>query len=130
MTHSGPEAESNTEAARKSDIARWLDRVGWGLFFIWVGIAVLADVGWGIGLLGVGILALGEQWARKHYGLEIEAFWLIVGLLLVGLGGWELIETHLWLVAIVLIIAGIALVVSAVRGKPRDDSSGADAPGL
>lgn len=24
-----------------------LDAAGWGLFFVWVGSAVLADVGWG-----------------------------------------------------------------------------------
>jgi len=28
--------------------AAMIDAAGWGLFFIWVGIAFLADVGWGV----------------------------------------------------------------------------------
>ncbi len=42
-----------------------LDAIGWGLFFIWKGAALIADVGWGVGLLGVGIITLGAQAARK-----------------------------------------------------------------
>jgi hypothetical protein len=40
--------------------------MGWGLFFIWMGIAVLADVGWGVGFLGVGLIILGALGAREY----------------------------------------------------------------
>jgi hypothetical protein len=111
------------EVARKSAIGRRLDSVGWGLFFIWVGVAVLLDVGWGIGLLGVGVLALVEQGIRKYLGLAVEGFWVVVGVLLVVGGGWELVESRLWLVAVVLIIAGVAMLFSAARDTGESDSS-------
>ena len=38
-----------------------LDAIGWGLFFIWVGIAFIAKQSIGVGLLGVGILTLAVQ---------------------------------------------------------------------
>jgi len=43
-----------------------LEVIGWGLFFIWIGIAVLADVGWGIGFIGVGLLILGLRAADRY----------------------------------------------------------------
>jgi hypothetical protein len=43
-----------------------LDALGWGLFFIWMGIAILADVGWGVGLIGIGLIILGGLAARQY----------------------------------------------------------------
>ena len=59
--------ESNQELKtdRKKKLNRKLDAAGWGLFFIWTGIAVLADVGWGVGLIGVGVIILGGLAARE-----------------------------------------------------------------
>jgi hypothetical protein len=108
----------------KKRIAKRLDDIGWGLFFIWVGIAVLADLGWGVGLLGVGILALAEQGIRVRMGLNVEVFWVVVGLLLVVGGGWEISDTSLSFVGAALIVAGAAFLVSALRGK--GSSKGAD----
>jgi hypothetical protein len=48
---------------------RQLDAAGWGLFFIWIGIAVLANLGWGIGLIGVGLIILVKLLVREYlYG--------------------------------------------------------------
>ena len=108
-----------SETISDSGIARRLDAIGWGLFFIWVGIVNLADLGWAVGLLGVGILALAEQAVRLRCGLSVEVFWVIVGLLLVIGGGWELGEASLSLAGAVLVIAGMVLLVSAARRKSR-----------
>jgi len=43
---------------RRKKLRRKLDAIGWGIFFIWVGIALLADVGWGVGCIGVGVIIL------------------------------------------------------------------------
>jgi hypothetical protein len=51
---------------QKKNLDRKLDAVGWGLFFIWIGIAILADVGWGVGLMGVGLIILGGLVAREY----------------------------------------------------------------
>lgn len=54
------------KTAPRKKPGRKLDAVGWGLFFIWIGIAVLADVGWGVGLIGVGLIILGGLVAREY----------------------------------------------------------------
>jgi uncharacterized membrane protein len=111
---------------QRRHVARKLDAVGWGLFFIWVGIAFLADLGWGVGLVGVGVLGLGEQMARRHYHLNMEGFWVVVSFLFIVGGLWTLLDAQVALVPILLIVAGLAVLVSAFWGKPRseDDSCG------
>jgi hypothetical protein len=100
-------------------MARKLDVAAWGLFFVWVGFALLADVGWGFGLLGIGLITLGAQMSRKLFGLAVEAFWMVVGLLFVVGGILELLSVRISLMPFVLIIAGLALLVAAVRGERR-----------
>jgi hypothetical protein len=96
-------------------VAHKLDAVAWGLFFVWVGIALIANIGWGLGLLGVGVITLGGQVARKYFGLAVERFWLVVALFFVLGGVWELLGLQFSLVPIMLIVAGMALLFSAMR---------------
>jgi hypothetical protein len=92
--------------------ARKLDAIGWALFFIWVGIAWIANVGFGAGLLGVAAIILSMQAIRRLSGNKIEFFWIVVGLGF-GIGGlWEYFDVQTPLAPIVLIIAGIALLIS------------------
>jgi hypothetical protein len=91
----------------------------WGLFFIWVGVVLLAELGWGVGLLGVGILVLGGQMARKQMALQLETFWLVIGTFFVLGGIWSLLGIRVSLMPVVSILAGIALLVSALFAKPR-----------
>lgn len=102
-------------AANTPVVAHKLDAAAWGLFFVWVGVALIANFGWGVGLLGVGVITLGGQLARKYFGLAIERFWVVAGLLLVLGGVWELLGLQFSLVPILLIVAGVALLVSALR---------------
>jgi hypothetical protein len=48
-------------------LRRQLNTAGCGLFFIWIGIAVLANLGWGIGLIGVGLIILVKLLAREYF---------------------------------------------------------------
>jgi hypothetical protein len=96
-------------------VAHKLDAAAWGLFFIWVGVALIAHIGWGLGLLGVGVITLGGQLARKYFSLTVERFWVVVGLLFVLGGVWELLGLQFSLVPILLIVAGVALLLSAMR---------------
>jgi len=106
---------AHAPGATPAVVAQKLDAAAWGLFFVWDGIALLADVGWGLGLLGVGVITLGAQLARKSFGLAIEGFWIVVGLLFTLAGVWELVGVQFSLAPTVLIVAGIALLVGAVR---------------
>ena len=96
-------------------VAHKLDAAAWGLFFVWAGVALIADVGWGLGLLGVGIITLAAQAGRRYFGLAAEGFWIVVGLLFVLGGVWELLGVRFSLVPIVLIVAGGALLLSTMR---------------
>ncbi len=92
----------------------------WGLFFIWTGIALLADVGWAAGLLGVGVITLGAQVTRKHFGLRVEVFWVIVGFFFVVGGVWESLDLRVGLLPILCIAIGLVLFVSTLVGKRHD----------
>ena len=61
--------EDNGGSGRKVGIAKTLESLGWALFFIWVGMALLLDVGWGVGLLGVGV---SEVWSQDSADLHQE----------------------------------------------------------
>lgn len=96
-----------------------LEAVGWGLFFIWLGVALLGKAGWGVWLLGVGLITLGMQAARRYFALRADRFWLVVGFLFVVGGIWELFRVSIGLVPVLCIIAGAALLVSALVRGPK-----------
>jgi hypothetical protein len=96
-----------------------LDGIAWGLFFLWIGIAFLANLGWGIGLLGVGVIMLGGQIARKSIGFGLEMFWVLVGVLFLLGGIWDLLSVRVSLTPIVCIVAGVLLLASALLTKPK-----------
>lgn len=110
-------ANEELKANQTNNFADKLPAVGWSLFFIWVGIALLMKVRGGVGLLGVGIITLGMQVARMYLNLKLEVFWVIIGALFVAGGLWGLFAPKLPLVPILLIVAGSALFVSAVMRK-------------
>lgn len=62
------ETNSNQEleTVQRKKRHRKLDAIGWGLFFIWIGTAVLANLGWGIGLIGIGVIIMGGLAAREY----------------------------------------------------------------
>lgn len=109
--------ESATD--KNSGLAKKLDVAGWGLFFIWVGTALLVDLSWGIGLVGVAVITLGAQAVRKYFGLAVEGFWLVCGLVFLVGGLWEMYQVEVSLVPILLIVAGGALLVSLAFGTHR-----------
>lgn len=94
----------------------WRHAAGWGTFFLWVGIALLTDVGWGVGLLGVGLITLAGQAARTHFDLPLEGFALFLAALFRLGGVWELFQVELHLAPVLMVIAGIGLLISALRG--------------
>ncbi len=53
--------------------------VAWAVFFIWVGVVILANLPWGWFLLGVGIIILAAQIVRWLMDLNVENFWAACG---------------------------------------------------
>jgi hypothetical protein len=98
-------------------IADKLHALGWGLFFIWLGILFVAGLGAEIGLLGIGALVLAMQATRKAFNLELEGFWLAMGGLFLAGGVWGLVNPAVPFVSFVLIVAGVAILASLVRRR-------------
>jgi hypothetical protein len=117
MTEKETRETGESKITGESGLSNKLTALGFGMFFIWFGITILSDLGTGIGFLGVGIIILSIQVVRKFYNLELEVFWLVIGILFMVSGLWELFEADLPLVPILLIVAGVALLVSTLRGK-------------
>jgi hypothetical protein len=99
-------------------VEKRLEAVSWGLFFVWIGVALLSNFGWAIGLLGVGVIILGTQITRKPLALKVDKFWAVVGSLFILGGIWEWFKIQVGLVPILCIAVGLALLVSAMVRKP------------
>lgn len=98
---------------------RQLSAVAWGLLFVWVGIATLFSVGWGYGLIGVGVIILASEIAHVMLGEHrVDVFSTIVGLVFLLGGTWTLFSIQVALVPIICIVAGIALMLSALTSRP------------
>ena len=100
----------------KKGLDHKLSAIGWSSFFIWIGIVMLIKLNADVGLLGVGIITLGIQAARKYFNLKLEGFWVVAGVCFLVGGLWELFAVKLPLVPLLLIVAGLAILVSIVRG--------------
>ncbi|QDZ27851.1 hypothetical protein [Noviherbaspirillum sp. UKPF54] len=110
----------------KSTLLQKLDAVGWGLFLIWMGAAFLTNMRWGFALIGVGVIVLGGQAARRYFQLSVDWFWLVLGFVFAV---WGILESLQWqfgeslipggLLPVVFIVAGIALVASALWRKSQ-----------
>jgi len=114
------EAGSGKEATReRREKTKKITAVGWGAFFMWFGFVLMVDAGTGAILVGVGVISLCVQVARKYAGLESDGFWMVVAILFVVVGVWELYQVQIPLMAILLIVIGAAFILSALRGKDK-----------
>ena len=102
---------------QRRDKLKRITTIGWGLFFIWLGFVLMMNAGSGLILLGVGVISLGMQVARKYSGFDSDGFWIVVGLLFVIVGAWEMFEVNLPLMSVFLIVIGGTFLVSALKGR-------------
>ena len=95
----------------RHDRTRRFDALGWAIFFIWVGVAWLADVGIGIGLLGVAAITLGMQGLRRVRGIPVDGFWVLVGIGFAVAGFWHWFDIQKPLAPFILIALGVGLIM-------------------
>ena len=114
-----PDFEKMTAFIDRHDQTSRFDAAGWALFFIWVGVAWLADLGMGIGLLGVAAITLGMQGLRRLYGVPVEGFWILVGIGFAIAGLWQWIDFEKPFAPFILIAIGVALLFWRVWPRSR-----------
>jgi hypothetical protein len=106
-------------------IAR-IQATGWGVFLIWVGVALIADVGWGIALIGAGVISLGAQLARRLSALPVERWNVGFGVCLVAAGlvlRFDLVSDKsplpVWIFPVAIMALGVAILASAWLRRDR-----------
>ena len=119
MTDQSDQSEQELTETTKPGIAKKIEAIGWGAFFVWIGIVLLADVHIGWALAVVGFITLGGQGARVALGLRTEGFWLVVGTCFLLGGIWELIEAQIPLVPVLLIAGGLGVILASFWPKSR-----------
>lgn len=117
-----PDIDKMTRFMERHDRSGKFEAIGWALFFIWIGVAWIADVGLGVGLLGVAAIIIGMQVVRKVSDVPVEGFWVLVGLGFAVAGFWQWYDFQLPLAPIVFIVVGVAMLIWRVwpRSTHRD----------
>lgn len=104
--------ESLSQSRDRSDQdkgLRQIDSAAWAVFFIWVGVVMLAGLPWDWFLVGVGVLILGAQILRRQWNLKIDTFGVVIGLIFLAAGIWDLLSMPWPLMPIILIAVGAYL---------------------
>ena len=105
-------------------LARRLDAVAAGAFFLWLIIVLIARSSWAVGLFGAGILLLTMQAARKHWVQKWEAPWVVFGLLCLFSAVWLSFGLLHSLMPSLCVVAGASLffaIYVTLVGNQRDD---------
>jgi hypothetical protein len=89
------------------------------LFFVWIGIVLMAKVSSSVTLLGIGVITLGVQLARAFFRLKVEGFWCVVGACFLLGGVWQWFDEKLPLVPVLLIAGGLAVLLVGFLPKRR-----------
>jgi hypothetical protein len=112
------EITDNAEKIKTEITPKFADKLpaaGWGLFFIWIGIALLLKLNTGIIMLGIGTITLLVQVARKYLNLKLEIFYIVIGLLFMIGGFWENYKPDFPLIPVFLIVVGTGLLLSFIK---------------
>ena len=98
-----------SEPSNLDERVRQIDSAAWAVFFIWVGVVMLVGLPWDWFLVGVGVLILGAQALRRQSNLKVETFGVVIGLIILAAGVWDLLSLPMPLMPIILIALGAYL---------------------
>lgn len=108
-----PDPGANTRA-RRQRLDRKLSLVAGGAALVWLGLALGLGLGMGAGLLGAGLVLGTEQGARRHWGLALDAGWIVAAAVAVLGGVLMLAGVSVPIGALILVGLGLAIAVSAL----------------
>jgi hypothetical protein len=117
------EAAMSGAVGANSTFVRKVDSIGWAIFFVWIGAAMLAGMGWTWSSIGTALIIFGVQAALLFKGERIDIFMLSVGLVLLVGAVMDMLGSHLTLIPGLLIVIGTAMLANALRsGSGKSDS--------
>lgn len=106
-----------------SRIARSIDSVGWALFFMWVGIALLANLSWTVSLIGTAAIILAVQAILFFRRERLDVFMSAVGVVLLIGAVADVYGSPMSLFPALLIVIGIAMLADTMRSRPGEQAS-------
>lgn len=109
---------SMPEAARKQDLNKRLETVGWGLFLIMLGgFALVKGVPEGTWLIGAGLIMLGLNATRLLLGIRVSWFTLILGTIALLSGLSSVLGVDIPVGPLLIILIGLAIIVRALQPR-------------
>jgi len=109
---------SMPDAARKQDLNKRLETVGWGLFLIMLGgFALVKGVPEGTWLIGAGLIMLGLNAARLVLGIRVSWFTLILGTIALLSGLSSVLGVDIPVGPLLIILIGLAIIVRALQPR-------------
>lgn len=107
-----------------STFARSVDSIGWALFFMWVGIVLLANLSWTVSLIGTAAIILAVQGTLYFRGERLDVFMAAVAVVLL-VGAVTDVYGSVWsLFPALLIVIGIAMLADTLRARPGGQETG------
>lgn len=101
-----PDTQALVPSNDTPDPFRQIDTAAWAVLFIWLGIVMLTGLAWAWFLVGVGIIIVSAQVVRQQRNLKVERFGVVIGLIILAAGIWDLLALPLPLMPIILIALG------------------------
>ena len=104
----------------KSVLDKRLDAIGWGLFLIMIGgfwLAPEGSVPEGTWLIGTGFIILGLMGVRALYGIRINKFWLILGVVALAFGVSDVYGVNIPVFPILIVLIGLSIVHKSLAKK-------------
>jgi hypothetical protein len=101
----------STEMSGRKDLHKKLDAIGWGAFFVWMGLTMLIKFPAGVTAVGIGIIILAESVVRLVLGVSVNAFWILMGAIFLAAGIAELSAVNFPLLPVAFLIVGVLLIV-------------------
>ncbi len=106
--------------AKKRALDKRLDSLGWGLFLIMICGLWLAPEGLvpeGSWLIGTGMIILAMMGVRYLYGIKIDGFWFVLGIVALAFGISDVFGLNIPVFPILIIIIGASVVLKPLLKK-------------
>ena len=109
-----------TQDEKKIALDKRLEAIGWALFLIMIGGLWLAPEGVvpkGSWLIGTGVIILGLMVVRYLYGIKVNGFWLVLGIIALAFGVSSVFGINIPVLPILIIIIGLNIVLKPLLRK-------------